>query len=181
MLHEESGDYRAAENWYNQEPAPEIALAASGEDNTQPPTVPSSPAPVPVPTPAKRPPAPAPSPAPSPAPAPSGEDSKSWFRENMIESIIIIVVSVFLFMTIILLGTSYRTYRTGSRHLGQTGHMGELPRPLRGRRTAARLGVPQVFSQHNLQRLHYLGDMPQIPPLLVPRYATRYRHVRRGF
>ena len=51
-------------------------------------------------------------------------------------------------------------------------------RPAINRRAAERLGAEGVFSEENLDRLHRLGDMPQIPSPLVPRY--RFRHARRG-
>ena len=144
------------------EPLPEVGLASSGSD---------TPAPVPVP-------------APGDGGGDSGdggggdsEDNRSWFRKNMIDAIVIIVCSVFIFMTLILLATSYRTYRRATAMMGDMS--GPMPRPLRGRRTAARLGVPQVFAASNLERLRYLGDMPRIPPVMVPRYASRYRGMRR--
>ena len=171
------GTYGHPEVWSQPQPQPdplpEVGLASSGSD---------TPAPAPVP-------APAPAPVPAPAPGDGGggdsgdggggdsEDNRSWFRKNMIDAIVIIVCSVFIFMTLILLATSYRTYRRATAMMGDMS--GPMPRPLRGRRTAARLGVPQVFAASNLERLRYLGDMPRIPPVMMPRYASRYRGMRR--
>ena len=87
------------------------------------------------------------------------------------------MLSVFNLITIILLATSYRTFRTVKTYLqnrpvtSKSSHRVNV-------RTAERLGVPEVFGEDNLSRLHRLGDMPQIPPHLVPRF--RFRHARRG-
>ena len=120
-----------------------------------------------------------PTPTPASRPRPVPED-KTWFQMNQTDGIVIIVVSSFLLISLILLATSYRTYRVVAPYVRGARAAGELPRPLRGVRTAARLGMPEVFSQANISRLHTLGDMPQIPPVFRPRYATRFRRIRRS-
>lgn len=103
----------------------------------------------------------------------------SWFSTNTIDAIIVITLSVFNLITLVLLATSYRTFRTVRGHLNQQHSAGRVGRRQAiNRRAAERLGAPEVFSEDNMDRLHRLGDMPKIPSHLIPRY--RFRHARRG-
>ncbi len=102
-------------------------------------------------------------------------DDGNWFSRNTIDAIIVIVLSVFNLITIILLATSYRTFRTVKKYLNSR----PVVRSRRANhRAAEELGVPEVFGEENMSRLHRLGDIPKIPSHLVPRF--RFRHSRRG-
>ena len=114
--------------------------------------------------------------------APSTDNDKSddgsWFSRNTIDAIIVIVLSVFNLITIILLATSYRTFRTVKRHLKQQVRSSS-PVGRFNRRAAERLGIAEVFDSKNMCRLHRLGDMPSIPPFLHPRF--RFRRARKMY
>jgi hypothetical protein len=110
--------------------------------------------------------------------------SETWEQSNQLDFIVIVTVCVFYVIIILLLSFSHRTYqsarlgwkkRNPRLHAKRLARQQRPQRPQLNRSAATRLGVPGVFSAENMNRLHTLGDMPQIPAHHIPRFRFSHR------
>lgn len=118
-------------------------------------------------------------------------DTSSWEKTHQIQFIVVMVICAFYLIIILLLAFSHRTYQSArlgwkqrqataarpGRAPPHAGPAGGRWRPAVHRSSATRLDMPGVFSAENMDRLHKLGEMPQLPAHFVPRFRFTSRGI----